>query len=260
MITQPVYEYRQAKYRKGAPTLLTDEELIGKHGFRSTFGYPPETYSWIRKYGTTKGMKNASVYCDTIFVDYDDEPAVANEAIARLVDMGAVFSVWDSGNRSVHLHIALEPIEGVWVAPAVKQWVRDTCRPSDLSYLHAAGMFRLPGTVHAKTGNAKVLTMSYAGTPVHIYYEREKTQTHEAPIAIPNTELLQRYQMNLITPVKPGARSQHISCILVGDAKRLGLSYEQALADIQAWNRRFAKPSHSPETVIRKVRYEYSQT
>jgi len=253
-----LYEHRRGKHRRDTPTLVPADALKTLHGFQSVFGYPPETAGWVKKHGSTKGMKHATVYCDTILVDYDDEPEVAEAAILYLRNHGHRFTVWDSGNRSVHLHVALEPIEGVWVPGAVKQWVRQYLRPSDLSFYHAAGMYRLPGTVHEKTGRAKVQTAEYQGNPVVIEYTKEAVtvSTHKPTGDV--TELRHRYQINLITPAGTGRRSTHISCCLARDARALGLTLEQATADIQEWNRRFATPAHSPDTVAKKVRYEYT--
>jgi len=252
-----LYEHRNSKYRKGPPTLVSGKALEGLTGFRSTFGFPRETAAWIRKHESTKGMTHVSVYCDIIFVDFDDEPLQAAKAATFLQDAGIGFSLWDSGNRSIHLHIPITPIEGTWVAKAVKTWVKTNLGPSDLSFYHPAGMFRLGRTKHKKTGRHKIELKSFPGTPVLLTYEPAFE-----PKALPkldSAQILFRWKLNLLTPKNAGGRSTHISCCLAKDAVRLGIPFEAALSQIQEWNKRFARPAHSPEAVARKVRYEYGK-
>jgi len=253
-------EVRRNKFRSGQPTLVELAELEGHTGFRSVFAWPATTASLVAKQQSTVGLGRCPVVCDTIFVDYDDEPEVAAAAVDRLQTMGHGFTIWDSGNRSVHLHIDVESVTGVWVPAAIKAWVSDVCRPSDLSFYHHAGMFRLPGTVHDATGRAKTLTSTHLGSPVRITPPSPESVRPPAPLDTDYEAVLQRYRMNLLTHVPQGQRSTFVSCMLARDAAKIGLPLEQAMSQIMAWNGTYAQPPHSTSTIRRKVEYEYKNT
>ena len=101
------YLYTPTVLRQGRPRLLTRDEILhGRlQGFQSVFGYPEETQQIIAKQGNTRDIAHLPVYCDTMFVDFDDKDVEANQFRNSLCECGIGYTMYESGNRSFHFHI-----------------------------------------------------------------------------------------------------------------------------------------------------------
>ena len=151
-----VWEYRSNVSRSGAPVYVPFHVLMNMQGFQSVFGIPTEEAQKNSERGSSAGS-TYPVYCDTLLLDFDDCPDKAALAEEYFKNVGAAYLKFDSGNRSVHFHVAIEPMCGVAVPGSIKQWVTANMEGADTSFYHNQGMYRLPGTVHRKTGRKKLL-------------------------------------------------------------------------------------------------------
>jgi len=157
-----LFEARSNKVRAGLPTYFTFEQLENQRGFQSQFGVTHEQAAMNQIIGDTSGARYP-VYCDTILVDFDDCPNDAHLFRTGLERDSIAFIEASSGGRSVHFHIAIDPVFSVSVPSSVKQWVANRSAKADLSVYHTNGMFRLFGTRHEKTGNIKEPTFRHQG-------------------------------------------------------------------------------------------------
>ena len=149
-----LFEARPAKVRSGLPLYFSFEQLENQRGFQSQFAVTRQQAVLNQLNGDTSGA-SYPVYCDIILVDFDGCPDDAQLFRTGLEADNIAFIEANSGGRSVHFHIPIDPIFGVSVPSSVKQWVANRSSKADLSVYHTNGMFRLFGTRHEKTGRIK---------------------------------------------------------------------------------------------------------
>lgn len=162
-----LWEYRSDVMRKGPPTYVPYHELDGLSGFQSVFGIPVEhALSNVERGSVAHGVY--PVWCDTLLVDFDDCPYRAEAFKELLEGFGVGYLEFNSGNRSEHFHVPLNPVWGIHVPLSVKTWVEKYAEGADTSFYHFNGQFRLAGTKHKKTGRCKVLTNFKKGCRLEI--------------------------------------------------------------------------------------------
>lgn len=141
---------------------------LGKcFGFRSVYMFDEEDAATIRYNGHSRGFKYFDLYSDCLFVDIDiktpEEAQKAVEDVKRLKALGIRFDIYDSGNRSVHLHIPHELMHSRHMPYTHMKVVEKLGITCDLSIYRGNSLYRLPRTIHTKTGNPKVLKESVDG-------------------------------------------------------------------------------------------------
>lgn len=247
-------EIRTAVKRDSKPRLVPLEDVSKFRGFRSVYSYSKEIVEQIQLTGSTSGLRGTPVYSDTLFVDFDGTDPTP--LIDHLLSEGIAFEQYDSGNRSVHLHIHTEPIYGVWVPAAHKKWIKQHGPGADMSFYNPSGQYRLPGTYHVKGGGkCKELVRSVAGKRlVLVEPERE-----EMPPPIVRDGSKEQLFIALQLQRRPGQRSPHI-WLLGKLACEVGLTYNEAVEHVCWWNRRFCKPPQDLQTIERQVLEGYKQS
>jgi len=229
------------------PLHLADELV----GFRSVYAYPEDIRKIIDKNKSTARLNaNAEVYSDVLLVDFDNNEEAANKAISFLKKEGWQVDVYTSGNRSVHLHVALEPMLGYWVPKAQRNWVATNMPGADLTFYHHSGMFRLPGTVHLKTGESKLLVESVKGKPLKIDRTAIKTVLSSDHSRF---DTHQQFVMNLLTNKYEGTRGTFVSCMLLRDAKKLDLTKDDVIDLLLNWNSTKCYPPLSEEELFTRI-------
>jgi len=240
-------EVRNNTRRNGPPKLVPLSEVHNYRGFRSVFAWNEVLTEHVNATGSTRDMRGMPVYCDVVLVDFDNTDP--HEFISYLDTARIGYEVYDSGNRSVHVHIPIEPIEGEWVPRAVKHFVRQHAPNADLSFYHQAGMYRLPGTYHKKTGRSKELVNSVCGDKLII------TEPAVQPLPVRDADastVPEDFYMCLLRRRGPGQRSPHI-WLLARMACDIGLSREDAMLALIWWNDRFADPPQDMQTLERQL-------
>jgi hypothetical protein len=103
-----------------------------------------------------RGLAAFQVYSDTLYVDFDNNEAAAEEFRKYLHSHDCIFEAHRTGGRSVHFHVSIEPMYGRNVPESQKAWMEEVAPEADMSIYRHSGLYRLPGTYHAKNpGNSK---------------------------------------------------------------------------------------------------------
>jgi hypothetical protein len=238
-------EVRPTVRRSGAPKLVPLQDVNAYTGFRSAFAFPEDVAEFIREGSSTRDIQGLSVYSDMLFVDFDNQDSTTFREF--LLHEGLSFTQWDSGHRSQHYHVALQAMEGPWVPLAQKNWTKAHAPTADISFLHAAGMYRLPRTYHAKTGKQKELIEDHAGKLLVIPPPNVK----EFKLSVINTEKSEEDLLALLCQrATVGGRSMHLFKIAATSAE-LGHTPDSALEALRYWNANFAERPHSDSVLIR---------
>lgn len=245
-------EIRKSVRRRGPPILIPLEEVYGHTGFRSVFAYPPDVADMIREQASTKGLRGNPIYADTLFVDFDNvEPGAFDD---YLREQGLAFTKWDSGGRSIHLHIDLIPCEGIWVPDGCKAWMKQHAPHADMSIYHQAAVYRLPGTYHRNNpGHRKTLLETHPGKPLEL--PKPKT-VMPMPSRASDQDSFSKYFSLLSQSVGEGGRRPH-AWKLATLAAEAGVGFEKAVQDILWWNSTFAKPPHADTDVYKQIESAY---
>ena len=164
-----VVEIRASVVRAGPPRLVPYAERYNHTGFTSMYGYTQAAAEYIRQSSGTRGMKEFPIYSDTLFVDFDNEEEAADDFRGLVESLGHSFEMYHSGGRSIHFHIPIEPMFGQGVPDSQKYWMEQAAPAADMSIYRHAGLYRLPGTYHAKyPGQKKHLLYSSDGSILRI--------------------------------------------------------------------------------------------
>lgn len=135
----------------------SEQEIETLTGFRSICKYSKEDAQDAVAANSTSVLKGRVLYIDTLFLDFDECESDANTFHKWLKTEDLCYERFDSGNRSVHFHLPIVLPPSPDAAYTCKHYVKFlTNNTADISYFHHAGLFRLTGTVHEKTGRPKV--------------------------------------------------------------------------------------------------------
>lgn len=253
------YEYRSTKIRQGPPKLTTHANLDLLRGFRSVYGWPDETAQHVISTGSTAGLKYFPVYSNELLLDFDDQPEAAAECEGWLLRNNHTHSMWESGGRSVHFHIRCCDMEGISVPYSQRMFVSTTFPKADLSFYHAAGMYRLPGTAHEKNpGRYKVMLSNHYGLPLDIpMLVRPPVfkQAVDSDSGGQDKEMLLTTMMFKV--ISEGEGRNHHAFKLAKVAQDCGYDYDRALEIVEAWSSTCAQPSLDAGELEATVRSAY---
>ena len=234
--------------------LIPASEIYNHVGFMSTYLFPTETKDWIMsnynpKFDVTGSMvgliaAQLPIYSDILYVDFDVNPETdAKLLCADLREMNIGYSVWNTGGRSYHVHIKCNPKCDYRVPNSQRVWISGWAEARnaivDYSIYKANALFRLPNTLHSKTGKPKVLLDKYEGTPLEYELIETTTKPSVAPANI--KEGLTSLWRQILTPVEAGQR-QFTVYKIASQGTELGLS-ESEITDIcMFWNSKLIQP------------------
>lgn len=251
-ISDLVVEIRSTVRRVGPVKLVPLEEVYNYRGFRSAFAFPTETTAIILEQQSTQGLRGLPVYADTIFMDFDGPGFDAFRT--TLQSGGLAYQEYHSGGRSIHFHIPIVPALGVWLPGAVKQWIRERTSSADVSFVHSAGMYRLPNTYHPKyPGKRKTLVDEQQGTRVSLAPPLIHVST--GPIGDADETAV----LALMTQRRGEGRRRPHLWLLATTAAEAGLPLESTIEHALWWSERFSDPPHDPETVRRQCELAYQR-
>lgn len=244
-------EIRAGVRRTGPPRLVELEEVSKHRGFRSVFCFDAETAQFIQDVGSTSNLRGRPVYCSELFMDFDQGNPV--EFREWLRSSGLQFETYDSGGRSIHFHIAMEPVYGGWVPTACKRWVQQHSKGADVSFYHPAGMYRLPGTFHAKHAGRCKRLIEEGGDNKLVLTEppARETRPFEA------TGSREDFFLMLLERREPGGRSMFLWRLAM-TAAQAGIGFEETLENVRWWNSQQSQP-HVDQHVVRQCESAYQQ-
>jgi hypothetical protein len=246
-------EVRAWQKRQGKPLFVHLDQLEGKRGFRSVYAYPAEVKKLIEERRSTADIHDQSVFSDKLFIDFDNVGCA--DTLEHLNDLGVEHSVWTSGNRSFHIHVTVEPMLGPDVPYSQRMWVQQNIPDqADLTFYTHAGQFRLPGTLHEKTGQRKVKIQSFGGEPLVIPIVKRQLSVTSPRGSSGGGFFMAR----LLKPAQePGRRV--FAWHLAKSAFEEGVAYEEALTKILWWNERLCSPPLPPNAVQERVLQVYGK-
>lgn len=246
-------EIRPTVKRYGPPRLVPLDTVDNFTGFRSVYAFPPSSVSRIQEANSTKFMQGLVVYSDTLFMDFDDyEPT---EFRQWLKDQGIAYTEWDSGNRSVHFHIEIEPMEGPDVPASQRAWVKEHAPNADVSFYHATGLYRLPRTFHYKNpGHCKTLVDMNPGHRLVIPMAERSELSYQVGELCPQEEFF----IQLTAKQRSGNRRPHL-WLLATMAAESGIPYDDAVEYLRWHNSRFANPSHDDSVIVSQATSAYKR-
>jgi hypothetical protein len=238
-----LYEFRATKRRLEAVRLLPLDELRDRRGFRSLYGYGPEAVEHIRTTQSTSDMAGLPVASNVLFVDFDDRPDDAHRMADELRAYDWV--KFDSGGRSIHLHIRIDSMYGGEVPQIQKTWMKEHFPTADMSIYRTSGIYRLTGTFHeSNPGHCKhVIEVNQPDKALKIEVDRAKLPVWTPVVDKPDEELNEILMLLVTTYVDKGTtgRNYHAFKICKVCAK-LGLNSYETIKIIERWNKQFCNP------------------
>ncbi len=255
-----LYEHRLTTQRMGPVKLVTKEELEELRGFRSVYAFYEDAIKHIEDTNTTAGLAGFELYSDTLLVDFDNQPEAAEEFEFYLKAMipansgmivldpptNFAYEKYDSGGRSIHFHVPIEPMHGTNIPESQKEFMKKIAPLADMSVYKTSGMFRLNGTFHHKhRGKFKHLLYKVEGYLLRI--PTIKPQVFRLPSVnniIPQDTDLEYVLMRLLTTkVVEGTigRNNHIFKI-AALCKDLGMVPDECMKLIMNWNLEYCTP------------------
>jgi hypothetical protein len=243
-------EIRASIRRSGPPRLVPLAEVSAHTGFRSIVAYDDAVAAQIRQQGSTANLRTCEVYADTLFMDFDSHDPTEFRAWLQATGLG--YEEYNTGGRSVHFHIPMAPIKGAWVTIAMKAWTRKHAPTADISFLHNAGMYRLPGTFHSRNpGRRKVLVCRKDGPLLELSKPGRETFS-----AYPGTGSHEELFLLLTQAVGEGHRRPR-AWLLATMAAECGMEFDEAVEHLLWWNSKFVDPPHEAQTIINQIESAY---
>lgn len=252
-------EHRPTVKRMGAPKLICADEVNNYHGFRSMYLFPEELKNHIESTGSMAGLQTWSVSSDTLFVDFDDQPEAADQMIAAMQPYD--FTAYHSGGRSIHLHVAIEPMTGSEVPYIQRSWMQKFYPLADHSIYKTAGIYRLPGTYHIKNPGKRKELIATNKTGKLLNIDKTELVDIKMPSYLyeDNIEDDKKWLDDLLCyPVYTGNQRNKANNIIYV-AKRLGKTKEDVLDLMILWNRTNCKPPLNDYEIIDNIERKFGR-
>jgi hypothetical protein len=157
-----VYHLYSIRSTYGAvPNFIRSSDLRSA-GFSSLYAVTAETAEAIKQEGTSKGFKGV-VWSERLWLDFDT-PEASGRARSRLKEMEYDHVVYETGNRGVHIGILRDAAPSHLLPLRDKAWVKEHFPEADAGIYTHLHPFRIPGTIHEKTGKRKQLAYHQEGS------------------------------------------------------------------------------------------------
>jgi hypothetical protein len=258
-----LYEVRSSKVRREKIQLVHYSELGEYQGFRSLYGYTPETAMQIVESNSTAGLTGAPVYSDLLLVDFDDKPELGHKMADELREYDWV--KFNSGGRSIHLHVRIAPMFGPLVPALQKEWMAQHFPEADLSIYRTSGIYRLPGTRHESTGRCKkVLETNITGKSLELKVTLPEKKVVFSAVEDQDLELMLFQLLGKEVNAGTTGRNYHVFKI-AKVANKLGIPPQSAEHLVRSWNSQRCFPplptssiDNTIKSAYREVNYGYN--
>lgn len=146
------------------PTFIASGLLFNTDytGYASVYAVSKDTAEAIVETGTTQGFKGV-VWSERLWLDFDSYEA-ADRAESKLKEMGYDFIAYDTGGRGAHFGVLRGAYPSHLLPAMDRQWVEEHFPEADKSIYTHLHPFRLPDTVHEKTGRKKRVVCEFRGS------------------------------------------------------------------------------------------------
>lgn len=241
-------------------SFLPDTQIDNVTGFRTIAKWTEQACGLALAAGTVTALRDSPCTIDTLYVDFDDNEKDAMVMRSWLKEEGFLYEMWSSGGRSQHFHIPILPLHSVNAPSSTKSFMHNNCNALcyDSSIYHYAALFRLPGTIHAKTGKKKELLEMGSGSDL-LKIDLTEPKRFDSVFIVDVDEYtvtMNRYLNLLQNCPTVGNRS-----VMLWSMSRaffeVGLDFETALELIRRMNLSWKDGSKSESKVIAQVRSAY---
>lgn len=165
--------------------MLPVEEVMQRTGFRSVYAFSEEDALLIKSRESSKGLNQFEVYSDRLVLDIDTGDIKDVENIEKFCnDRDLTYSVFFSGSKGYHVEIPTKPKASIHLPITHKILADRISAVVDKSIFRHGSLYRLPGTIHKKTGNPKVLLNSVEGLCVLDFDIKTPEPTKFNPVEI----------------------------------------------------------------------------
>lgn len=153
--------YSTAAHYGSEPRIVLSDELPS-FGYSSLYTITEDSARAVEGAGTTARFAG-SVWSERLWLDFDSYEAgrAAEEELNR---KGLGYVLYDSGGRGVHVGILRDALPSHLLPYQDKEWVQTNFPQADTSIYTHLHLFRLPGTIHERTGRRKELVKEQAGS------------------------------------------------------------------------------------------------
>jgi hypothetical protein len=141
-------------------------DLSGHTGFASLYAVTLESAEAVRRAGTVAGFAGP-VWAERLWLDVDGYD-LAEEVELKLNKMELDYVAYDSGSKGAHFGILRDHPPSHLLPKKDRLWAREHFPQTDSSIYTPLHLFRLPGTVHEKTGRTKEIVRVQAGQKLRL--------------------------------------------------------------------------------------------
>ena len=163
-----LYEWRETVQRKGPPVLKkkSSQRRPSSDRYMDFRQILPVSSSTS---GNLKNLNGRVLYSDMLLIDIDKEEN-KEPALKIMDDLGLHYTVWTTGNRGIHCHVYIKPMQGVNVVYSQQHWLKSVglWQYIDNSIYRPSGQFRAPGATHSKTNKVKRILREVEGRQLEI--------------------------------------------------------------------------------------------
>lgn len=223
-------------------------------GFASLYKVTRETAQAIEQEGTVKGFKGI-VWSERLWLDFDDEDA-ARRADGKLKEMGYDYICYTTGNRGCHYGILRDHHPSHLLPLLDKAWVKEHFPDADTSIYTHLHPFRIPGTLHQKTGRPKAVLFECRGRALVLPpLKREEMQVVSFGQKQGKSVFDCFYVMANTVPIDAGQRHSTLVKLINALKNDAGVSMDIAMWWVSEWNKMLSEPKeeHEIEKAIRSI-------
>lgn len=223
-------------------------------GFASLYQVTKETAEAVEQAGTVKGFKGI-VWSKRLWIDFDDEDA-ARRADSKLKEMGYDYVCYTTGNRGLHYGILRNHAPSHLLPLLDKAWVKEHFPDADTSIYTHLHPFRIPGTLHEKTGRPKTLLFERGGRSLVLPpFKREEMQIVSFGQKQGKSVFDCFYVMANTVPIDAGQRHSTMIKLINALKNDAGVSMDIAMWWTTEWNKMLSEPKedHEIEKAVRSI-------
>ena len=226
-------------------------------GFRSVYALAESDAQEIITARSSKGFKRFDVYADELVFDLDDGDKGLKELLAWCSGEGFGYKIYESGSKGLHFTTPHIPKYSNTLPSAHKEIAKKIYPGTDVSIYRHGSLFRLPGTIHKKTGKPKKLIEQVEGAAILDFDVPEKQPEAKFDIVVDPAEDVQ-FKLSMVMAnydSSPGKGNRHTSLWWMARCLAdCGFSFDFSLELISKINESWQDDAHDMDEVLRAIR------
>lgn len=223
-------------------------------GFRSVYGFSKEDAQEIQEQHASRGFSKYEVYSDTWVMDFDNNEQGMRDTLAWVKSKNLSYKLYESGGKGHHIEVPTTEMYDHNLPFYHKEMAKKLNTGADLSIYRHSSLYRLPNTVHDKTGRLKLLLEEGEGEFLL------EVPTCEVPKNLFNVTPLSGYQelkwalrsIQFGIEECPGSGNRHaLLWRTAADFCKAGISFDTALELLLFMNRSWNEEA-KPDTEVQR--------